>query len=154
MGVDLHRCVDAQPPLETGEIVVNDVYTAITHCENATLLALLLTSHFELNSNPSVTTRSDIEDRLQVELIHSLQQLRDFLRYSHRNKKKVKFTREQLEMVNKAWAQTQRAVNEYIYPKTENAISCLENYFGKYDQKAIGDIVTGIKKYLASLNGQ
>ena len=92
MGVDLHRCVDAQPPLETGEIVVNDVYTAITHCENATLLALLLTSHFELNSNPSVTTRSDIEDRLQVELIHSLQQLRDFLRYSHRNKKKVKFT--------------------------------------------------------------
>ena len=25
MGVDLHRCVDAQPPLETGEIVVSDI---------------------------------------------------------------------------------------------------------------------------------
>lgn len=130
----------------------NDVYTAVTFCENATLLALLLTSHFELISSQPVTTRSDIEDRLEVELTRSLQQFRTFLLHSRRNKNDIRFTKEQLEMVNKAWAQAQRAVSEYIYPKEENSISCLERSFGKYDQKTIGDIIEEIEKILMSVN--
>lgn len=129
----------------------NDVYTAVTVCENAALLALLLTSHFELTSNQVPSTRSDIEDRLEVELTRSLQQFKLFLKYSYKNKDEIIFTKEQTELINKAWSQAQRSVCEYIYPKTANDISCLERSFGRYDQKTVSDILGEIRTYMKLL---
>lgn len=130
----------------------NNVYTAIISCENAAQLALLLLSHFELTNSLTTVVNSDIEDRLQVELTRSLQQFRDFLEYSQQNKNGNELTEDQLKMINQSWSQAKRAVNEYVFPKVKNAISCLERSFGKYDQKAIEDLVKEIEKHLANLS--
>lgn len=130
----------------------NDVYTNVIACDNATQLSLLLISHFELSSNPPATISSDIEERLQVELIRSLQQCRDFLNYFKEKKDDNRLTRDQLELINRSWEQAKRAIQEYICPHTENSISCLEKHFGKYDQKATEDLVKEIKELLSFLN--
>lgn len=129
----------------------NNVYTAVVSIENAGQLALLLISHFELTNNLTASVSSDIEDRLQVELTRSLQQFRDFLEQSEMNRAGNRLTEDQLEMLDQSWAHSQRAISEYIYPKTRNTNSCLEQAFGKYDQIAVGGIVKEIETHLTTL---
>lgn len=130
----------------------NHVYTTVIACDNATQLSLLLISHFELSNNPSTTISSDIVGRLQVELMRSLQQCRNFLNYFKGKKDGNRLTKDQLDLINQSWAQTKRAIQEYICPQTGNNTSCLEKNFGKYDQKAAEDLVKEIKALLSFLN--
>jgi len=129
----------------------NNVYTAVMSSETSGQLALLLIGHFELTNNSTTSARSDIEDRLQVELTRSLQQLRDFLDYFQMSIDGSSLTKDQLEMINLSWAHTQRAIGEYIYPKTKNTISCLQRSFGEYDQTAIEGLVKEIGQHLKTL---
>jgi len=128
----------------------NDIYIAVTTCETVAQLALLLRSYFDLiknNGNGSpVTANSDIAERLQIELTYSLKQFEDFLACSENNENKL--TKDQLEMIKRSWGQTKRAITEYVFPSNGASNSCLEAFFGKYDQKAVADLVEQIERLM------
>ena len=129
----------------------NRVYTAVTTCENAAHISLLLQSHFELTnkkeSNLTTATTSDATARLQTELLRSLQQFRDFLDYS-KNNNEAELTTDQKEMLRHTWLQAQNAITEYVHPKEGSSKSGIEVYFGKYDQCAALNFVKEIEKLL------
>lgn len=130
----------------------NDVYAAVTTCENVAHLSLLLLSYFDLTSTgrkstPATEAVTDTTERLQIELTRSLSRFRDFLVNSKDNLGLIKLTQDQLAMLRHSWEQTQKSVNEYILPKKNGEKSCLESHFGEYDQIALEELVKEIKYY-------
>lgn len=124
-----------------------NVYTAVISCENVAQLSFLLVSYFA-QSNGSVTRNSDIEDRLEVELLRSLQQFGDFLLYCREKENRKLLTEHQLETIFQSWGKTKRSINEYIGPMTNGQNSVFQSVFGKYDYEAVKNLVQTIEKSL------
>lgn len=128
----------------------NDVYAAVTSCENAAHLSLLLLSYFELISSKKyekpITAATDATNRLQVEFIRSLSRFQGFLNYFKESSNKMRLTQDQLEMLKRTWEQAERSIDEYACVEKDVDDYLIKN-FGEEDKDVVSKIVKSIKAF-------
>lgn len=133
----------------------NDLYTAMTACGNASHLCFLLQSNIELSKqleHPADGTAGTvfISERLQIELMKSLQRFHDLLCTFQGSDGKTTLNSAQLEMLKQSWSQASKSIDGYRL-QNGTAPSLLEEAFGPFDQKAVDRLLGEIERNISAL---